>query len=551
MIERLRNWLQKRTVVEQGTGTGWLSNILAVMAGPQASSGIHMNEPKALTLGPVSTAMRVIGGTFGSLPCHVYRRVEGGGRELAVRHWAYPLLHDSPNEYHTSFSWRELLIAHLLLWGNSYNRIEWLGNGSASALYPLMPWDVTPRLTSGGSKYYQVRLPDGKEDLPDDEVLHVPGLSYDGLKGMSVIGRLRDSLGLAKAAENLAGDFFAKGAKPGWNLQVPGRMSPTAQQNLASSIMERFAGKEAMGVLVTEEGSKLIGPLTMPFKDAEFVQIRQFQRDELLAEFGVPPHLGGASDKQTSWGSGVEQMDIGYAKHTIRPICVRVEQELNRKLFPRGSGLYVSFSMDALMRGDFKTRMEGLQIAVGGPWLTRNEAREIEDWNKSAEEGMDKVLTPLNLGAGAAPKPPEPDAPAPKADDEPADEDDMRGNVTVNVAPPQVNFGESPEARQQREAVERARAESTEQAILALAASQRELAAAVKETKPPQVTVENRVPETPRPIVQVSPEIRNEVRVDVPPAEVNVHLPKRVSESLVERNAEGDITKIKQTEKDA
>lgn len=405
-VKRLANRQSRapqRRGMEQGNGVSWLNNVLEVLGGVKTSSGTVINEEKALTIASVLTAVRLISGTVAALPVHVYRRSDTGGRELAMRHWAYPLLHDSPNEYHTSFTWRELMMAHLLLWGDSYNRIEWLHNGAASALLPLMPWDVTPKLTSRGVKYYQVKLPDGREDLPDDEVLHVPGLSYNGLQGMSVIGKMRDSLGLAKTAEDLAGSFFANGAKVGGILEVPGRMDPEAQKRLVESLSEKFAGKDgAFKAIVLEEGAKLHGPNMMPFKDAQFLEIRKYQRSEIYGWFGVPPHLGGDTERSTSWGSGIEQQDIGYAKHTITPWCVRIEQEINRKLFTRGSGLYCKFSMDALVRGDFKSLMEGLQIAVGRPWLSANEARELTDWNR--KEGLDEVALPMNTGSGATVK---------------------------------------------------------------------------------------------------------------------------------------------------
>lgn len=400
--------------VEQGNGMAWLINIFREIWGGKTSSGIYISEEKALTIPAVFTAVRIISGTIASLPMQVYRRTDAGGRELAGRHWAYPLLHDSPNEYHSAFTWRELMMAHLLLWGNSYNRIEWMGNGSAGALLPLMPWDVTPKLTSRGVKYYEVRLPDGREDLPDDEVVHVPGLSYDGLQGLSVIGKMRDALGLAKAAEDLGGAFFANGAKVGGILEVPGKMNPEAQANLAASLTEKFAGKEgAFKTLVLEEGAKLHGPTMMPLAEAQWLESRKHSRAEILGWYGVPPHLGGDVEKSTSFGAGMEQMDIGYAKHTITPWAVRIEQELNRKLFTRGSAMYCKLSLDALLRGDFKTRMEGLQLAVGGPWISRNEARELDDWNRDPDPAMAKVLQPLNLSAGAPPAAPKDPAAAP------------------------------------------------------------------------------------------------------------------------------------------
>ncbi len=423
--------LQKRAI-EQGTGANISQWLELLLSGAKTSSGVVMNEDKALTIGAVYTSVRIISGTLASLPLHVYRRNQDGGRDLALTHWAYPMLHDAPNEYHSAFTWLELLLAHLLLWGNSYNRIEWLNSGKGSALYPLMPWTVQPRMTSGGTKYYTVQLPDGREDLPDDEMLHVPGLSYDGMSGMSVIGKMRDSLGIHKAADNLAGAFFGNGAKVGHILEIPGRMDPEAQKNLVNSLAQKFTNpEEAFKTLVLEEGAKLHGSLMMPLQDAQFFETRKFQRSEIFGWFGVPPHLAGDTERSTSWGTGIEQQDIGYAKHTITPICRRIEKEVDRKLFVRGSGFYAKFNIEGLMRGDFKTRMEGLQIAVGRPWLTGNEARDLDDWNRSTQEGMDDVALPLNM-AGAAdddpPPDPAPGAPAATAEGgNPADTDPVAG----------------------------------------------------------------------------------------------------------------------------
>jgi HK97 family phage portal protein len=399
---RMANWLAVRARQETGNGADIIKIITEAWGGGKSASGVSINEDKALTIGAVYTALRIIGGTMASLPLHVMRRTERGG-EFAVRHWAYPLLHDSPNEYHSSFTWREVLIAHLLLWGNHYSRIEWLKNGSAGALYPLMPWCVQPYRTPNGEQRYRVLMADGKEDLPSDEMLHIPGLGYDGIKGLSVIQYQKDALGTSKAMELFTAGFFRNGAKPGAILETPGRMKPDAQKNLAESIAEKFGdASDAFKVLVLEEGSKL-HTYTMPLQDAQLLDSRKLSRSEVFGLYGVPPHLGGDTERSTSWGTGIEQQDIGYAKHTITPLCVRIEQELNRKLFGRGSGLYAKFNLAGLMRGDFKSRMEGMRIAVGGPFLTRAEAREIEDWNMSSEAGMDQVLTPLNMGVGANP----------------------------------------------------------------------------------------------------------------------------------------------------
>jgi len=433
---------------EEGNGTSWLQNLVEIFAGPRSAAGVRVNPHNALTISAVYTAVRIIAGTIASLPLHVYRRDQDGRSTLALRHWAYPLLHDSPNEYHSSFVWRELMVAHAMLWGNAYARIEWMGNGSAAALYPLMPWLVTPYLAADGEKRYEVRLArGGVEDLESDEVLHVPGLGCDGLRGQSVIAAQRDALGLSKAMEIFSSAFFRNGAKPGAVLEVPQRMNEVAQAKLSDSIMERFGHVEdAFKIVVLEEGAKL-HTYTMPLEDAQLLESRKFSRAEIFGWYGVPPHLAGDTERQTSWGTGIEQMDIGYAKHTITPWLVRIEQECARKLFGRGSGLYARFSLDGLLRGDFASRMEGFAKATGGPFLSRNEVRELEDWPAIAGGEFDRPLRPLNMSAleeaaggegadsGAAS-----DATAP-ADDASASaaRADAARAVEIHVAAPAVN----------------------------------------------------------------------------------------------------------------
>lgn len=516
--------------------------------GGKTAAGISMNEDKALTIGAVYTAVRIISGTIGALPFHVYRRDNEGKRSFAIQHWAYPLLHDSPNDYHTSCIWRELTLAHVLLWGNAYSRIEWLRNGHATALLPLMPWDVTARRTPSGTQVYDVRLPEGGiETLPADEVLHIPGLSYDGLQGVSVVGKMRDSLGLAKVAETFGSSFFANGARPGLVLEVPGKMKSDAQDRLTESVVNKFSGaSNAFRAMVLEEGAKL-HTVQMPLQDAQFLETRRFQRSEIFGWYGIPPHLGGDTEKQTSWGTGIEQMDIGFAKHTITPWCVRLEQEINRKLFGRGTGLYAKFNLDGLMRGDFKSRMEGYRIAVGAPFLTRNEARSLEDWNTDADPAMDEVITPLNMGVGAKP---ETVAADPAADID-ADSEDDRADRAERMATlaaitriaerpasaPSINIT-TPDVR-----VDNHVAPSPAPAVT--------VNNQIPEPAAPVVNVDARstvqVPEQPRPII----EVKNDITVEQKPIDVKVQLPTRQSVSDIARDAKGNIVKVTQTEQDA
>jgi HK97 family phage portal protein len=531
-MNKLESWVARRVVgwlstrSQTGNGNDIIKMITEAWGGGKTASGVSINEDKALTIGAVYTAVRIISDTMGALPLHVYQRDERG-RKFAQRHWAYALLHDSPNEYHTSSQWRRIMIAHRLLWGRAYSRIDWLKNGAAGALYPLMPWTVQTRRTERGTQFYRVQLPDGHEDLPADEVLHFPGLCYDGIDGVSVIQKQREALGLSKAMEEFSSAFFGNGAKPGAILEVPARMKEEAQKNLALSIAEKFGRpSDAFKVMVLEEGSKL-HTYTMPLEDAQLLDARKFSRGEIFGWYGVPPHLGGDTEKSTSWGTGIEQQDIGYAKHTITPLCVDFEQEINRKLFGRGTGFYCKFNLDALQRGDFKSRMEGYKSAVGRPFISVNEARELEDWNTI--DGYDDIALPLNTGVGPGEEPPAPGS-EPAGGDSGADDDGTppkpeqkstrSQQINVNHAPITVNL------------------------------HQGEIRTVVPAQPAAQVTVNNQVDPV-RPIVHVAPEVRNEIRVDVPPQEVNVHLPARIAESKIEYNAAGEIVKVSQTERDA
>jgi HK97 family phage portal protein len=551
--QKLAGWLFRASPENPSTSLSnpdsWLFDLFG---GQKTAAGIRMNEETALTVGAVYTAVRIISNSIGALPLHVYRRDDSGKRSFAVRHWAYPLLHDSPNEYHTSTIWLRMMMAHLLLWGNSYNRIEWVGNGSARNLLPLMPWCVTPRRTPTGMQVYDVRLSDGSmETLPGDEVLHIPGLMYDGIQGISVIGAMRDSAALAKVAEQFGSSFFANGARPGIVLEVPGKMKEGAQQTLAKSVMAGFSGpSNAFKAMVLEEGAKLHN-VQMPMQDAQFLETRRFQRSEILGWYGIPPHLGGDTERSTSWGTGIEQQDIGFAKHTIAPWCVAVEQELNRKLFGRGTGLYAKFNLDGLMRGDFKSRMEGYRIAVGAPFLSRNEARELEDWNTMSDAGMDEVITPLNMGVGAKPDVPDASGVADNGNDNDVDNARAERTATLQAITRIAELSAQPAAAPVITVNTPAVRVDNHVAPAATPAVHVTNQIPAQDTPNIKVEVDARstvqVPEQSRPII----EVKNDVTVEQKPIDVNVHLPDRRTQSEVLRDSKGLITKVTQTETDA
>jgi len=287
------------------------------------------------------------------------------------------------------------VIVHALFWGNHYSAIEMDARGNV-VLLPLLPWNTTVRLTSdGGRKVYRVRLSDGSEkEFREDRIVHVPALGSDGLIGISPVRRLRNMYGLAISAETFGAKFFANDARPSVILETPAKINQEAQKNLVSSLYEKFSGAEnKWKVLVLEEGAKM-HMVQMPLDDAQFLQTRQLQDAQIAAIYKVPPHMVAMTEKQTSWGSGIEQMDIGFAKHTILPWCRKIEMELGRKLFA-GTEFFARFSLEGLMRGDFKTRNEGYAIQVQNGIRTRNEIRELEDLPPQSDG--DIALVPANL----------------------------------------------------------------------------------------------------------------------------------------------------------
>lgn len=391
---RMLTWLARSSSPENpstnlANPAQWLSDFVT---GGASAAGVRVTEEKAAGVAVANACVTLISKTKASLPIHIYQETEQG-RIQARNHPLSYLLRKKPNDYQTSFQWRQLAMAHVLLWGNHYSQILFDRAGRVKALLPLHPVNVTPRLTQDGSgKEYEVRMQRGQTVvLPDEEMLHIPGLSFDGIVGISPVRKLRNTFGLSLASEEFAGKFFANGAKMGHIIETPGKMKEEAQQRLVHSIIEKFGAlAEAFKPLVLEEGVKMHA-MQMPLKDAEFLGWGQLSDARIAGAYGVPPHMVGIGDKTSSWGTGIEQMDIGFAKHTIHPWCEAFEQEFDSKLFKGGEEFYARYSLDGLQRGDYKTRMEGYQIGIQNSVMVIDEVRELEN------------LPPLPNGLGKRP----------------------------------------------------------------------------------------------------------------------------------------------------
>lgn len=361
-----------------------------------SGSGKPVNTQTAIQLSTVYACVRVISETVASLPLGVYEATEDGSQK-ATDHPLYFLLHDDPNSEMTSFVLREVMLAHLLLYGNSYCQILRSGRNQITGLYPLLPDHMEVDRDKNGMLTYTYSTSTGQRVImAPEEVLHIPGLGFDGVMGYSPIALERNAIGLGIASEEYGSKFFSNGARPSGILTHPNTVkNPAVLRESWNSI---YGGSgNANRVAILEEGMRF-EPIAIPNNEAQFLETRKFQVDEICRIFRVPPHLVG--DLEHATFSNIEHQSIDFAVHTIRPWLVRIEQSMNRALFSdeEKGRFYVQFNIDGLMRGDYKSRMEGYAIARQNGWMSANDIRGLENQNPiPTEEGGDAYLVNGNM----------------------------------------------------------------------------------------------------------------------------------------------------------
>lgn len=378
-----------------------------------AASGKHVNERTSMQMTAVYSCVRILSEAVASLPLNVYRYTDSGGKEKAIDHTLYRLLHDEPNPEMSSFIFRETLMTHLLLWGNAYAQIIRNGKGEVVALYPLMPDRMTVDRDRNGRLYYKYTksnddaptMENGSVYLDPSDVLHVPGLGFDGLVGYSPIAMAKNAIGLAIAAEEYGSKFYANGAAPSGVLEHPGTLKDP--ERVRNSWNSTFGGSSnSHKVAVLEEGMKYT-PISISPNEAQFLETRKFQINEIARIFRVPPHMVG--DLEKSSFSNIEQQSLEFVKYTLDPWVIRWEQALYRSLLTEEEKkeLFFKFNVEGLLRGDYASRMNGYATARQNGWMSANDIRELEDLDRIPEElGGDLYLVNGNMlplvSAGAA-----------------------------------------------------------------------------------------------------------------------------------------------------
>lgn len=354
-------------------------------------AGISVTEKSALTVSAVWRAATIISRLTGALPLHVH------DRDTSERVDS-PLLED-PHPLFTALEWRALLQLHRVLWGNAYALKVRNGAGMIVKLTPLMPWRMRVGMSSDGNKVFRYTDEQGYQaTLTDRDVMHIPGLSYDGITGVSPVRQAAaNAIGLAKAAEMFGAKFFAKGALMSGILQTEQRLTKEQSDQLKNGWRAKQAGlSNAYDIAVLDSGAKFTS-VSMPNADAQFLETRSFQVPEIARFMGVPPFLLMDTEKSTSWGTGLEQQAIGFVKFDLHPTWLapmeqRFTMELIAPIRPRQRA---KFSIDGLMRGDSAARGSFYRIMREVGAYSANDIRDFEDL--PAIDGGDTYLQPLNL----------------------------------------------------------------------------------------------------------------------------------------------------------
>ena len=368
------------------------------------TSGKAVNERSAMQMTAVYACVRILAEAVAGLPLHLYRYKDDGGKEKAIDHPLYLLLHDEPNPEMSSFVFRETLMTHLLLWGNAYAQIIRNGKGEVVALYPLMPNKMTVDRDENGQLYYSyyrgndeaIRDKENTVVLRPYDILHIPGLGFDGLVGYSPIAMAKNAIGMAIACEEYGAKFFANGAAPGGVLEHPGTIKDP--ERVRQSWQSTFGGSgNANKIAVLEEGMKYT-PIGISPEQAQFLETRKFQLNEIARIFRVPPHMVG--DLEKSSFSNIEQQSLEFVKYTLEPWLIRWEQSIQRSLLSTDEKplYFVKFNVDGLLRGDYASRMSGYATARQNGWMSANDIRELENLDRiPAEDGGDLYLINGNM----------------------------------------------------------------------------------------------------------------------------------------------------------
>ena len=421
-------WLRSKTSAPTLTASNGTSDLqspsawlLSWAGGMRTSAGIAVGPVTAMTLPIYYACLRNISEDVGKLPLHTYRRL-ARGKERAVDHPAYALLHDAPNSDMSAMTFREVLTHHALAWGNGYAEIVFTPTNEVEALWPIHPSRVQVRRDEDGRLVYDVyggdlTLPGGARAgvrrLRQENMLHIKGLGSEGYEGYSVLRLAAESLGMTLAAQTFGAAFFGNGTTIGAILTHPNTLSEKAVQRLRESWQTIYGGpSQAMKMAILEEGMKY-ERLGIPPEEAQFLETRVFQVEEICRWFRMPKSK--IQDLTDSTYSNMEQQNLEYVPDTLMPWLVRFEQEFKRKIFADEPEYFAEHAVQGLLRGDQAARASFYKDLFGVGAISPNDIRELENMNSIGAQGDAYFVAannfqPLEMVVSSAPAD-EPEAP--------------------------------------------------------------------------------------------------------------------------------------------
>ena len=365
-----------------------------------------MTPELSMKISAVNCGVRLLSEGVGTLPLHLYERVSNG-KQRATKDPLYRIFHDRANDEMPSSEWRKIAMSHCLLGGDSFSYIERSRGDSILGFWPMRPdlMEVTrgSKLRKGSpaataedtlGKWYYYTMPDGTvKEIRANDILQIPGLGYDGMRGLSVIRYAADTLGLARGMEEFNSKFLANGAMLGGVVETPDVLGPEGQDNLRKSIVSYHEGlTRAHRILILEQNAKF-KEIGMKPEDVQLLGSRKFEIEEIARFLNLPLHMLKSLDRATF--SNIEQQAIEYVVHSLRPWLVSWEQWINFRVLGNDPRRFVEFLVDGLLRGDQKSRYESYQIGRYGGFLNRNQIHEFENMNTDPEG--DTYWQPVNM----------------------------------------------------------------------------------------------------------------------------------------------------------
>ena len=369
-----------------------------------ADSGKFVDERSSMQVSAIYACVRILSEAVASLPLGMYSKDTNGIQIKATDHPLYRIIHDEPNDEMSSYSWREVSMVHVLLWGNAYSQILRDNRGQICGLYPLMPDRMKVDRDQRKKLYYEYTESEGDPDsikktttiFRPEQILHIPGLGFDGILGYSTVAMAKNIIGMTQACEEYGSKFFKNGAYPGGVLEHPGTLENP--EKVRESWNKAFGGSSNAGkVAVLEEGMKY-QPISFSPEQSQLSATRAYQLNEIARIFRIPPHMLGDLTK-ASYAS-IEQQSIEFVKYTLDPWLSRWEQAMCRRLLSdeEKDKYYFKFNVDGLLRGDFNSRMQSYAIGRQNGWLSANDIRRLEDMDMIPEEdGGDLYLVNGNM----------------------------------------------------------------------------------------------------------------------------------------------------------